>query len=190
MFAFYIIGENANDPSYPYLPKEPYDIPLGLQALTAGVDANNNVIQFPVVNGVDSPYLNVEPRWYRFRMLNASATQSISLEMCGGAGQRINNIWEIGTDGGMLKNPLNISDRPLTVYQDGRLDIYQAVGSYLNKDLCNRGDVASYVTSRTASGKLGMKTGGGVFSYTPEKIAQLRQERARKLVAVRKALDS
>ena len=35
-----------------------------------------------------------------------------------------------------------------------------------------------------------MKTGGGVFSYTPEKIAQLRQERARKLVAVRKALDS
>jgi 3-hydroxybutyryl-CoA dehydrogenase/5-formyl-3-hydroxy-2-methylpyridine 4-carboxylate dehydrogenase len=35
-----------------------------------------------------------------------------------------------------------------------------------------------------------MKTGGGVFSYTPEQIAQLRQERARKLVAVRKALDS
>lgn len=79
---------------------------------------------------------------------------------------------------------------PMALLDMAGLDIYQAVGSYLNKDLCNREDVASYVTSRTASGKLGMKTGGGVFSYTPEKIAQLRQERARKLVAVRKALDS
>jgi len=79
---------------------------------------------------------------------------------------------------------------PMALLDMAGLDIYQAVGSYLNKDLCNRADVASYVTSRTASGKLGMKTGGGVFSYTPEKIAQLRQERARKLVAVRKALDS
>ncbi len=79
---------------------------------------------------------------------------------------------------------------PMALLDMAGLDIYQAVGSYLNKDLCNRPDVASYVTSRTASGKLGMKTGGGVFSYTPEQIAQLRQERARKLVAVRKALDS
>jgi 3-hydroxybutyryl-CoA dehydrogenase/5-formyl-3-hydroxy-2-methylpyridine 4-carboxylate dehydrogenase len=78
---------------------------------------------------------------------------------------------------------------PMALLDMAGLDIYQAVGSYLNKDLCNRGDVASYVTSRTASGKLGMKTGGGIFSYTPEKTAQLRQERARKLVAVRKALD-
>jgi 3-hydroxybutyryl-CoA dehydrogenase/5-formyl-3-hydroxy-2-methylpyridine 4-carboxylate dehydrogenase len=79
---------------------------------------------------------------------------------------------------------------PMALLDMAGLDIYQAVGGYLNKDLCNRADVAGYVTSRTASGKLGMKTGGGIFSYTPEQIAQLRQERARKLVAVRKALDS
>jgi hypothetical protein len=35
-----------------------------------------------------------------------------------------------------------------------------------------------------------MKTGSGVFSYTPEKIAELRQLRAKRLVAVRKALES
>ena len=58
-----------------------------------------------------------------------------------------------------------------------------AVGSYLNKDLCNRADVAKYVTERTQSGKLGMKTGSGVFSYTPEKIAELRGLRAKRLVA-------
>ncbi len=78
---------------------------------------------------------------------------------------------------------------PMALLDMAGLDIYQAVGSYLNKDLCNRADVAEFVTSRTKAGKLGMKTGGGIFDYTPEKIAQLRQERARKLVAVRKALD-
>ena len=35
-----------------------------------------------------------------------------------------------------------------------------------------------------------MKTGKGLFDYTPERIAELRAERARKLVAVRKALES
>jgi 3-hydroxybutyryl-CoA dehydrogenase/5-formyl-3-hydroxy-2-methylpyridine 4-carboxylate dehydrogenase len=79
---------------------------------------------------------------------------------------------------------------PMALLDMAGLDIYQAVGSYLNKDLCNRGDVSSYVTSRTSAGKLGMKTGGGIFSYTPEKIAELRKERAKKFVTVRKALDS
>jgi 3-hydroxybutyryl-CoA dehydrogenase/5-formyl-3-hydroxy-2-methylpyridine 4-carboxylate dehydrogenase len=79
---------------------------------------------------------------------------------------------------------------PMALLDMAGLDIYQAVGSYLNKDLCNRPDMAPYVTSRTAEGKLGMKTGSGVFSYTPDEIGGLRKERARKLVAVRKALES
>lgn len=78
---------------------------------------------------------------------------------------------------------------PMALLDMAGLDIYQAVGSYLNKDLCNRADVAGYVTGRTGAGKLGMKTGGGIFSYTPEQIGQLRAQRAKKLVAVRKALE-
>ena len=34
-----------------------------------------------------------------------------------------------------------------------------------------------------------MKTGAGLYAYTPERIDALRGERARKLVAVRKALS-
>ena len=34
----------------------------------------------------------------------------------------------------------------------------------------------------------GMKTGGGLYDYTPERVNELRATRARKLVAVRKAL--
>jgi 5-formyl-3-hydroxy-2-methylpyridine 4-carboxylic acid 5-dehydrogenase len=79
---------------------------------------------------------------------------------------------------------------PMALLDMAGLDIYQAVGSYLNKDLCNRRDVAGYITERTSAGKLGMKTGGGIFSYTPEQVNELRTKRAKKLVAVRKALES
>jgi 3-hydroxybutyryl-CoA dehydrogenase/5-formyl-3-hydroxy-2-methylpyridine 4-carboxylate dehydrogenase len=70
------------------------------------------------------------------------------------------------------------------------LDIYQAVASYLNRDLCASGEVSSTITDLAGQGRLGMKTGGGLYDYTPERIEQLRAERARKLVAVRKALES
>jgi 3-hydroxybutyryl-CoA dehydrogenase/5-formyl-3-hydroxy-2-methylpyridine 4-carboxylate dehydrogenase len=79
---------------------------------------------------------------------------------------------------------------PMALLDMAGLDIYQAVGSYLNKELCSRPDVSDYVRDRTAAGRLGMKTGGGIFDYTPEKIAELREQRARKLVAVRKTLMS
>ncbi len=79
---------------------------------------------------------------------------------------------------------------PMALLDVAGLDIYQAVGSYLNKELCNRDDMSPFVTDRVEAGKLGIKTGGGVYEYTPEKIAALQGERGRKLVAVRKALES
>jgi 3-hydroxybutyryl-CoA dehydrogenase/5-formyl-3-hydroxy-2-methylpyridine 4-carboxylate dehydrogenase len=78
---------------------------------------------------------------------------------------------------------------PMELLDMAGLDIYQAVGSYLNQDLSNSTEVSKTITDRTAEGKLGMKTGEGLYKYTPERIDQLRAERARKLVAVRKALS-
>jgi 3-hydroxybutyryl-CoA dehydrogenase/5-formyl-3-hydroxy-2-methylpyridine 4-carboxylate dehydrogenase len=69
------------------------------------------------------------------------------------------------------------------------LDIYQAVGSYLNKDLCNGTEVSRTITDLTEQGRLGIKTMGGLYPYTPERVDELRAMRARKLVAVRKALN-
>jgi 5-formyl-3-hydroxy-2-methylpyridine 4-carboxylic acid 5-dehydrogenase len=77
---------------------------------------------------------------------------------------------------------------PMALLDMAGLDIYQAVASYLNKELSGRDDVSGYVTRRTAEKKLGIKTGGGIFNYTPERVAELQAERARKLIAVRKAL--
>ena len=78
---------------------------------------------------------------------------------------------------------------PLQLLDVAGLDIYKAVASYLNADLDGRSDVSDAVTSRVERGDLGMKTGKGLFDYTPERAAELRQERAAKLVAVRRAIS-
>jgi 3-hydroxybutyryl-CoA dehydrogenase/5-formyl-3-hydroxy-2-methylpyridine 4-carboxylate dehydrogenase len=78
---------------------------------------------------------------------------------------------------------------PMALLDMAGLDIYAAVGSYLNKELSNRSDVAAYIGERTSQRKLGIKTGSGIYDYTPAKIAELQSLRARKLVAVRKALQ-
>lgn len=79
---------------------------------------------------------------------------------------------------------------PMALLDMAGLDIYQAVGGYLNKELCNREDVGRFVTERTSEGDLGIKTGSGVYSYTPEKIKKLQSARAKALVAVRIALEA
>lgn len=78
---------------------------------------------------------------------------------------------------------------PLELLDVAGLDIYNSVASYLNADLNASAGISSTVTSKVAEGKLGMKTQGGLFDYTPEKIQQLQQQRGRKLVATRKALS-
>jgi 3-hydroxybutyryl-CoA dehydrogenase/5-formyl-3-hydroxy-2-methylpyridine 4-carboxylate dehydrogenase len=79
---------------------------------------------------------------------------------------------------------------PMALLDMAGLDIYAAVAGYLNKELSNRSDVAAYVLERTAQRKLGIKTGNGIYGYTAEQIAELQSARARKLVAVRKALQA
>lgn len=78
---------------------------------------------------------------------------------------------------------------PMELLDMAGLDIYNAVGSYLNQDLSTSGEVSATIRDRIAEGKLGMKTGSGIYDYTPEQIDRLRGQRAAKLVAVRKALE-
>jgi 3-hydroxyacyl-CoA dehydrogenase len=78
---------------------------------------------------------------------------------------------------------------PMELLDMAGLDIYNAVGSYLNQDLSTSGEVSSTIRGLIEQGRLGMKTGGGIYDYTPEQIEQLRGQRAGKLVAVRKALE-
>ena len=78
---------------------------------------------------------------------------------------------------------------PMELLDMAGLDIYDAVGSYLNKDLSTASEVSSTIRGKIEEGRLGMKTGGGIYDYTPEQIRELGAKRAGKLVAVRKALE-
>ena len=61
-----------------------------------------------LVNGKVWPYLNVEPRLYRFRILNGCNARILNLDM-GGA-----RMWQIGAEGGMWAAPVPIKSIVLT----------------------------------------------------------------------------
>jgi 3-hydroxybutyryl-CoA dehydrogenase/5-formyl-3-hydroxy-2-methylpyridine 4-carboxylate dehydrogenase len=78
---------------------------------------------------------------------------------------------------------------PMRLLDMAGLDIYQSVASFLNAELCDRADVSPMVTQATQQGKLGMKTGGGLFDYTADELRDLPRERGARLVAVRRAIE-
>ena len=78
---------------------------------------------------------------------------------------------------------------PMALLDMAGLDIYNSVSSFLNSDLSERKDVAPMIGRKIAAGTLGIKSGEGIYSYTPERIAELQRERARKLVAIRRILE-
>ena len=78
---------------------------------------------------------------------------------------------------------------PMALLDMAGLDIYRSVSSFLNADLSNKADVAQLVLDKTGAGRLGIKAGEGIYSYTPERIRELQAERAGKLVAVRGILE-
>ena len=70
-----------------------------------------------VVNGKSWPYLNVEPRRYRFRFLDAANCRFFKLRLVdaesGAAGPA---FWQIGTDGGLLDRPVQLDDTKNPLY--------------------------------------------------------------------------
>ena len=60
------------------------------------------------VNGKSWPYLEVEPRRYRFRLLNASNARMYALFLDVNGMRQCQTMWQIGTDGGLLDAPVNI----------------------------------------------------------------------------------
>ena len=81
----------------------------GEPVLTSNPEFFGNAI---VVNGKVWPYLEVEPRKYRFRMLNGSDSRfyNMWLELVGGGAIPANAIRLIGNEGGLLPTTVAIGD--------------------------------------------------------------------------------
>ena len=81
-----------------------------------------------VVNGKSWPYMDVEPRRYRLRLLNGSNSRGYRLKI-----QTLEDVpkvlpvWQIGTDGGVLDKPIKIVNPPngpgLTLGPGERADV-------------------------------------------------------------------
>ncbi len=65
-----------------------------------------------VVNGRSWPFLNVEGRRYRFRIVNAANARFYNLKLVNSrTGADGPPIWLIGTDGGLLDRPVRLTNR-------------------------------------------------------------------------------
>jgi 3-hydroxybutyryl-CoA dehydrogenase len=71
---------------------------------------------------------------------------------------------------------------PLESSDLGGLDIFHNISSYLMPDLCDSHDVPAALKKAMAAGTLGAKTGTGLYEWTPEALAKIKQEREKVLI--------
>jgi spore coat protein A len=111
--------DTGTEPNPAGIPGGSYEIPLVLEDRQFNADGT---LLYPVsdipgatwigeyfgdamlVNGKVWPFLSVEPRLYRFRVLNACNARITSLSFGGGA-----RVWQIGAEGGLWDRPVRVS---------------------------------------------------------------------------------
>jgi FtsP/CotA-like multicopper oxidase with cupredoxin domain len=63
-----------------------------------------------IVNGKTWPYLQVEPRRYRFRIVDGSNARFYDLRLVDNKGGAGPGFWQIGSDGGLLDAPVQLQE--------------------------------------------------------------------------------
>ena len=152
----YVLAGGPNDLPAGQLPSglEVYEWPLVIQDRAfntdgsfVGVDDGNTF----VVNGKVWPYLNVEPRKYRFRIV--AATNSIFLNLSfANTGRTGLRFTQIGNDGGFLPKPVVL--RSLALRPGERADVVVDFSAFAGKSvvLASDGDVMQFNVVRPLSG--------------------------------------
>ncbi|KAG0634215.1 Cupredoxin [Tuber brumale] len=110
----YILEDAAQDEAFD-LPRGSYDIPLILNShrYTASGNITDESTELLSVygdtfsvNGQILPHLVVEPRKYRFRVLNAAASRTFNATLRAGDSQMNKKFHVIGSDAGLMSNPV------------------------------------------------------------------------------------
>ena len=154
---FYIIHDNneAQLISSHTLPDERYDIPLAIQDRTFTADGQLSYPADPptadspdpsvqpeffgdtiLVDGKAWPVMNVEPRMYRFRILNGSQSRFYNLSLDSGQ-----SFFQIGTDNGLLNRPVSLTS--LLIAPGERADVVVDFSNMANKSLIMRNNAAA-----------------------------------------------
>jgi len=158
MAGLYIVRDAFEDALN--LPKGPYEIPLVLMDRMFQPDGQiyYPVSEFPeapwmpeytgnavLINGKLLPYLEVEPRKYRFRLLNASNGRFYFLSLDNNA-----PFHQIGTDQGLLPAPVTVS--LLTIAPGERADLIVDFAEYRGKSVLLKNLSSTLMQFRVASG--------------------------------------
>ena len=117
----------------PVGPNNPYDVGLTVRDAIFGTDGqliyddnSQSSVQGDVilVNGRPWPTMKVEPRKYRFRVLNASVSRSykFALTQTDGATSPDLTMTVIATDGGLMPKP-----QPVTYWRHGMAERYEVI---------------------------------------------------------------
>jgi FtsP/CotA-like multicopper oxidase with cupredoxin domain len=123
-----------------HLPSGPYEIPLLIQDRNLETAPDGSLTgrllhkvedgtmeffgPFTLVNGTIWPYLPVEARQYRFRLLNGSNARIYRLVLLDESGTPVHeHIKQIGTDGGLLGQPVDIPADGLVLAPAERADL-------------------------------------------------------------------
>jgi spore coat protein A len=135
---FYLIRDDEEDALG--LPSGPYEIPLLIQDRNLDTTADgalsgrllhkveDGVLEFfgpfTLVNGTVWPYLSVEPRQYRLRLLNGSNARTYRLHLVDANGEQATGlVSQIGTDGGLLAQPVPMTEDGLVLMPAERADL-------------------------------------------------------------------
>ena len=113
---------------YPDTPPFPVDV---FPSIVPGFFGNTIV-----VNGKVWPFLNVEPRKYRFRILNGSNRREYILRLSNGE-----SFTQIGTDGGLIESPVSLSTFKLMPAE--RIDLIIDFSKYKGENIVLMNDDTS-----------------------------------------------
>lgn len=103
-------------------PDSPWPNAPGFDSWTGGPSHQPEFFgQIILVNGKAWPFHNVEPRQYRFRLLNGSDSRFYELDIKTSSGIAGPNFWVIGNDTGLLNAPVPVNK--LTIGPGERYDV-------------------------------------------------------------------
>ena len=112
----------------------PYDVPMIVKDAMFATDGSliyddnsesgiyGDVV---LVNGVPWPVMHVEPRKYRFRILNASVSRSYKWQLHDGRAPV--PVTVIGTDAGLMPRPMTVTD-----FRHGMAERYEVIVDFAN----------------------------------------------------------
>ena len=127
------------------LPKDDYEIPLVLQDRDIQMDENGTNLLYQsdawpyhylgVVNGVVTPYLEVEPRPYRFRVLNGANQRTFGLALQFTNQVQTNTLpfYVIGTEDGFLQKTATVNG--VNLMSGERIDLIMDFSAYGGSNL-------------------------------------------------------